>query len=146
MHKHAVRGFIVIPALAALVILTVGCASSGHTPPPATSPTATSSTPAAAAACHKIQATLAQAPATLGTLAQHPSSAQTEVTTFLTKLKTDAAAAGNTALTSAVDRFTRSVQKALRSLQSHSGSVTMVISQLTKDSEKIVTACSHAVG
>jgi hypothetical protein len=146
MHRNAVRGLVVIPALAALMILVVGCSSSGHPPAPKTSPTAASSMSAAAAACHKIQATLAQAPATLGKVALNPSSGQTEVTAFITKLKTEAAASGNPALTSAVDQFTSSVQKALGSLKSHPGSVASLTSQLTKDSQKIVTACSHAVG
>jgi hypothetical protein len=152
MHSHAVRGFVVISALAALIILAVGCGSSGHTStakksPTATAPpSATSSVSATAAACHKIEATLAQAPATLGKLAQHPSSARSEVTAFLTKLKTEAAAAGNKALTSVVDQFTGSVQKALRTLQSNPGSVTSIVSQLTKDTQKIVMACTHAAG
>lgn len=146
MHRHAVRGFVAIPALAALMILTVGCSSSGHPSTPKTSTPAPSSTSAAAAACHKIEGTLAQAPSTLGKLALNPSSARPEVTAFISKLKADAASAGNTTITSAVDQFASSVQKALGSLQSHSGNVSSLISQLTKDSQKISTACSHATG
>jgi hypothetical protein len=146
MHRHAVRGFVVIPFLATLMILAVGCSNSGHTSTPKTSPSATGSMSAAATACHKIQATLAQAPATLGSLAQHPSSAKAQVTTFITKLKTEAAASGDPALTSAVNRFSSSVQKALESLQSHPGNVASLISQLTTDSQKIVTACNRAAG
>jgi hypothetical protein len=146
MHRHAVRGFVVIPALAALMLLAVGCGSSGNSSTPKTSPSATGSMSAAAAACHKIQATLAQAPATLGSLAQHPSSAKAQVTTFVTKLKTEAAASGNPALTSAVNRFSSSVQKALGSLKSHPGDVASLTSQLTTDSQEIVTACNRAAG
>ena len=146
MHRHAVRGFLVIPALAALMIVAVGCGSSGHPSTPKTSPPATHSMSATAAACQKIQATLAQAPTTLGKLALHPSSARPEVTAFINKLKQEAAAAGNASLTSAVGQFTSSVQKALGSLQSNPGSITSLISQLTKDSQKIVTACTHAAG
>jgi hypothetical protein len=152
MHRFAVRGFVVIPALAALMILAAGCSSSGHSSAPKASPTtpashsAPSTTSAAAAACHKIQTTLAQAPNTLGNLALHPSSAKSQVTTFLNKLKTEAAAAGSPALTSAVNRFASSVQKALASAQSNPGSITSLISQLTKDSQKIATACKNATG
>jgi len=146
MHRHAVRGFLVIPVLAALMTLAAGCGSSGHPSTPKTSPSATNSLSATAAACQKIQATLAQAPTTLGTLVLHPSSARPKVTAFVAKLKQEAAAAGNASLTSAVGQFTASVQKALGSLQSNPGSVTSLISQLTKDSQKIVTACTHATG
>jgi hypothetical protein len=153
MHRHAVRGFAVLPALAAFMILAVGCGSSGHTSAPKTSTprtspaaTATSSMSATAAACRKIQETLAVAPVTLGKLAQHPSSAQSKVTAFTTRLKHEAASSGNTALTSAVHRFTRSAQKALGSPQSNPGSVTSHINQLTKGSQKIVTTCSRAAG
>jgi hypothetical protein len=145
MHRHAVRGLVAIPAAAAFMIVAAGCSSSAHTSAPKTSPTA-SSMSATAAACHKIQATLAQAPATLAKVAMHPSSAQPQVTAFITKLKTEAAAAGNPALTSAVDQFTSSVQKALGSLRSNPGSVSSLTSRLTKDSQKIVTACNHASG
>jgi hypothetical protein len=146
MHRHAARGFLVIPALAAVMILAVGCASSGHPSTSNTSPPATHSMSATAAACQKIQATLAQAPGTLGKLALHPSSARPEVTAFISKLKQEAAAAGSASVTSAVGQFTSSVQKALGSLQSNPGSITSLISQLTKDSQKIVTACTHAAG
>jgi hypothetical protein len=151
MHRFAVRGFIVIPALAVLMILAAGCSSSGHTSAPKTSPPATAShtpgtTSGVAAACHKIQATLAQAPNTLGSLALHPSSAKSQVTTFVNKLKTEAAASGNPALKSAVNDFASSVQKALASAQSNPGSITSLISSLTKDSQKISTACKNAAG
>src|SRR5215469_13377646 len=117
MHGFAVRGFIVIPALAALMILAVGCSSSGQTSPPKASPTATSQSPPSttsgvAAACQKIQKTLAQAPTTLGNLALHPSTAKPQVTAFINKLKTEAAAAGSPALTSAVNQFASAVQRA----------------------------------
>jgi hypothetical protein len=152
MHRFAVRGFIVIPALAALMILAAGCGSSGHSSPPKASPTATAShsapstTSGVAAACHKIQTTLGQAPNTLSNLALHPSSAKSQVTEFTNKLKTEAAAAGSPALKSAVNQFASSVQKALASAQSNPGSITSLISQLTKDSQKIATACKNATG
>ena len=146
MHRQVLRGFVVISALAAVMILADGCGSSGHPSAAKTSPAVTSSMSATAAACQKIQTTLAQAPATLGKLVLHPSSARPEVTAFITKLKNEAAAAGNASLTAAVDQFTSSVQNALGSLQSNPGSVTSLISQLTKDSQKIVTACTKAVG
>jgi hypothetical protein len=151
MYRFAVRGFIVIPALAALMILAAGCSSSGHTSPPKASPTATHSTPSStsgtvAAACHRIQATLAKAPSTLGSLALHPSSAKSQVTAFIDKLKTEAATAGSPALKSAVNDFASSVQKALASAQSNPGSITSLISQLTKDSQRIATACKNATG
>lgn len=146
MHRHAVRGLVVIIPVAAFTIVATGCGSSGHTSAPKTSPTTGSSMSATAAACHKIQATLAQAPATLGKLAMHPSSARPKVTAFTTKLKTEAAAAGNPALTSAVDHFASSVQKALGSAQSNPGSISSLTSTLTKDSQKIVTACHQASG
>jgi hypothetical protein len=146
MHRFAVRGFIVIPALAALMILAAGCSSSGHTSPPATASHTPGTTSGVAAACHKIQATLAQAPNTLGSLALHPSSAKSQVTTFINKLKTEAAAAGSPALKSAVNDFASSVQKALASAQSNPGSITSLISSLTKDSQKISTACKNAAG
>ena len=145
MHRFAVRGFIVIPALAALMILAAGCSSSGHNSPPAASHTP-GTTSGVAAACHKIQATLAQAPNTLSSLALHPSSAKSQVTTFINKLKTEAAAAGSPALKSAVNDFASSVQKALASAQSNPGSITSLISSLTKDSQKISTACKNAGG
>lgn len=144
MHRHAVRGLMVISAAAVFTIVAAGCGSSSHNTTPKTSPTATGSMQATAAACHKIQATLAQAPATLGQLAMHPSSARPQVTAFTTKLKTEAAAADNPALASAVGQFARSVQQALASLQSNPGSVASLTSHLTKDSQKITTACSHA--
>ena len=144
MHRFAVRGFIVIPALAALMILAAGCSSSGHTS--ATASHSPGTTSGVAAACHKIQATLAQAPNTLGSLALHPSSAKSQVTTFVNKLKTEAAAAGSPALKSAVNDFASSVQKALASAQSNPGSITSLISSLTKDSQKISTACKNAAG
>jgi hypothetical protein len=150
MHRFAVRGFIVIPALAALMILAAGCGSSGHGSSAATSPTATpthsapSTTSGAAAACHKIQATLAKAPSTLGNLALHPSSAKSQVTAFIDKMKTEAAGANNPALKSAVNDFASSVEKALASAQSNPGSITSLISSLTKDSEKITEACKNA--
>ena len=144
MHRFAVRGFIVIPALAALMILAAGCSSSGHTS--ATASHSPGTTSGVAAACHKIQATLAQAPNTLGSLALHPSSAKSQVTTFINKLKTEAAAAGSPALKSAVNDFASSVQKALASAQSNPGSITSLISSLTKDSQKISTACKNAAG
>ena len=152
MHRFAVRGFVVIPALAALMILAAGCSSSGHTSAPKTSPPATAShsapstTSGTAAACHKIQKTLNQAPNTLGNLALHPSSAKSQVTEFITKLKTQAAAADSPALSSAVNQFASAVQKALASAQSNPGSITSLISQLTKDSQKIATACKNATG
>jgi hypothetical protein len=152
MHRFAMRGFIVIPALAALMILAAGCSSSGHASAPKTSPPATAShsapstTSGVAAACHKIQATLGQAPSTLGNLALHPSAAKSQVTEFINKLKTEAAAAGRPALSSAVNDFASSVQKALASAQSNPGSITSLISQLTKDSQKIATACKNATG
>lgn len=148
MHRFAVRGLIVIPALAALMMLAAGCSSSGHTSAPKTSPPATASSPTSgvAAACHKIQTTLGQAPSTLSKLALHPSSAKSQVTEFINKLKTQAAAAGSPALTSAVNDFANSVQKALASAQSNPGSITSLISQLTKDSQKIATACKNATG
>lgn len=148
MHRFAVRGLIVIPALAALMMLAAGCSSSGHTSAPKTSPPATASSPTSgvAAACHKIQTTLGKAPSTLGNLALHPSSAKSQVTEFINKLKTQAAAAGSPALTSAVNDFANSVQKALASAQSNPGSITSLISQLTKDSQKIATACKNATG
>jgi hypothetical protein len=142
MHRFAVRGFIVIPALAALMILAAGCSSSGHTS--ATASHSPGTTSGVAAACHKIQATLAQAPNTLSSLALHPSSAKSQVTTFINKLKTEAAAAGSPALKSAVNDFASSVQKALASAQSNPGSITSLISSLTKDSQKISTACKNA--
>ena len=149
MHRFAVRGFIVIPALAALMILAAGCSSSGHSgeaSPPATASHSPGTTSGVAAACHKIQATLAQAPNTLSSLALHPSSAKSQVTTFINKLKTEAAAAGSPALKSAVNDFASSVQKALASAQSNPGSITSLISSLTKDSQKISTACKNAAG
>jgi hypothetical protein len=152
MHRFAVRGFIVIPALAALMILAVGCSSSGNTSPPNASPTATAthSSPGAAsgvaAACQRIEKTLGQAPNTLGNLALHPSSAKSQVTAFINKLKTEAAAAGSPAVTSAVNQFASAVQKALESAQSNPGSITSLISQLTKASERITTACKNATG
>jgi hypothetical protein len=148
MHRFAVRGFIVIPALAAVMILAAGCSSSGHPSAAKSSPPATASSPAsgAAAACHKIQATLGQAAGTLSSLALHPSSAKTQVTEFINKLKTQAAAAGNSAVSSAVNDFASSVQKALASAQSNPGSITSLIGQLTKDSQKIATACKNATG
>jgi len=149
MHRFAVRGFVVIPALAALMILAVGCSSSGHASAPSTTPpshSAPSTMSAAAAACHKVEKTLGQAPNTLGNLALHPSSAKSQVTAFINKLKTEAAAAGNPALTSAVNQFASSVEKALASAQSNPGSITSLISQLTKDSQKITTACKNATG
>lgn len=150
MHRFAVRGLIAIPALAALMILAAGCGSSGHASAPKTSPPATAShsapstTSGTATACHKIQKVLAQAPSTLGSLALHPSTAKAQVTTFINKLKTEAAAAGSPALRSAVDDFASSVQKALASAQSNPSSITSLISQLTKDSQKIATACKNA--
>lgn len=150
MHGFAVRGFIVIPALAALMILIAGCSSSGNSSAPKTSPPATathsapSTTSGVAAACHKIQATLAQAPSTLGNLALHPSSAKSQVTSFVNKLKLEASAAGSPALNSAVNDFASSVQKALTSAQSNPGSITSLISRLTKDAQKITTACKNA--
>jgi len=148
MHGFAVRGFIVIPALAALMILAVGCSSSGHTSPPKASPTVTHSTPGttsgAAAACPRIQKTLAQAPNTLGNLALHPSSAKPQVTAFINKLKTEAAGAGSPAVTSAVNQFASSVQKALQAAQSNPGNITSLIGQLTTASQKITTACHKA--
>jgi len=149
MHRFAVRGFVVIPALAALMILAAGCSSSGHTSAPSTTPashSAPSTMSAAAAACHKVEKTLGQAPNTLGNLALHPSSAKSQVTTFINKLKTEAAAADSPALTSAVNQFASSVEKALASAQSNPGSITSLISQLTKDSQKITTACKNATG
>lgn len=148
MHRFAVRGFIVIPALAALMILAAGCSSSGHPSASKSSPPATASSPASgvAAACHKIETTLGQAPNTLSSLALHPSSAKTQVTEFINKLKTQANAAGSPALSSAVNDFANSVQKALTSAQSNPGSITSLISQLTKDSQKIATACKNATG
>jgi hypothetical protein len=152
MHRFTVRGFVAIPALAALMILAVGCSSSGHSPSPKASPAATAShsapstTSRAAAACQKIQKTLGQAPSTLGGLALHPSSAKSQVTSFLNKLKTEAASAGSPALASAVNQFASSVQKALASAQSNPGSITSLISQLTKDSQRISTACKNATG
>jgi hypothetical protein len=136
----------VIPVLAALMFLAVGCGSSGHTPAPKASPSAASSMPATMTACRKIQATLAKAPATLGKLALNPSSAQSAVTAFLTKLKKEAAAADSTALKSAVNQFTSSVQQALGSAQTNPGNITSLISKLTKDSQKIVNACAQAAG
>jgi hypothetical protein len=150
MHRFALRGFVVIPALAALMILAAGCSSSGNSSPPKASPTATAthSSPAAAsgaaAACQRIQKTLAQAPNTLGNLALHPSTAKPQVTAFIDKLKADAAAAGNSAVTSAVNDFTSSVQKALASAQSNPGSITSLISRLTNDSQRIAKACQNA--
>jgi hypothetical protein len=38
------------------------------------------------------------------------------------------------------------VQKALASAQSNPGSITSLISSLTKDSQKISTACKNAAG
>ena len=148
MHRFAVRGFIVIPALAVLMILAAGCSSSGHPSAAKSSPPATASSPASgvAAACHKIQTLLGQAPSTLGNLALHPSSAKTQVTQFINKLKAQASSAGNSALSSAVNDFASSVQKALASAQSNPGSITSLISQLTKDSQKIATACKNAAG
>jgi len=152
MHGFAVRGFIVIPALAALMILAVGCSSSGNTSPPKASPTTTapqspaSTTSGVAAACQKIQKTLAQAPNTLSNLALHPSTAKPQVTAFIDKLKTEAAAANSPALTSAVNQFASAVQKALASAQSNPGSITSLISQLTKASDKITAACKNATG
>ena len=104
MHRFALRGFIVIPALAALMILAAGCSSSGHTSAPKTSPAATAShsapstTSGVAAACRRIQTTLGKAPSTLSNLALHPSSAKSQVNAFVSKLKSEAAAAGNPAL------------------------------------------------
>jgi hypothetical protein len=150
MHRFAVRGFIVIPALAALMILAAGCSSSGHTSPPKASPTATATqsapgtTSGVAAACQKIQKTLAQAPSTLGNLALHPSSAKPQVTAFINKLKTEAAAADSPALTSAVNQFASAVQKALASAQSNPGNISSLIGELTKASQKISTACQNA--
>jgi len=149
MHGFAVRGLIVIPALAALMILAAGCGSSGHTSSPKASPTATHSAPATtsgtAAACQKIEKTLEQAPNTLGNLALHPSSAKPQVTAFVDKLKTEAAAANSPALTSAVNQFASSVQKALTEAQSNPGNITSLIGQLTKASQRISTACNNAI-
>ena len=146
MHRFALRGFIVIPALAALMILAAGCSSSGHTSAPKTSPAATApnTTSGVAAACHRIQTTLGNAPSTLGNLALHPSSAKSQVNAFISRLKSEAAAAGSPALSSAVNDFASSVQKALASAQSNPGSITSLISQLTNDSQKIATACKNA--
>jgi hypothetical protein len=146
MHRFAVRGFVAIPALAALMILAAGCGSSGHSSPPKASHSAPSTTSGAAAACQKIQKTLQQAPSTLGNLALHPSSAKSQVTSFVDKLKTEATSAGSPALTSAVNQFASSVEKALASAQSNPGSITSLISSLTKDSQKISTACKNAAG
>ena len=99
---------------------------------------------ATAAACQKIQATLNQAPGTLGGLVLHPSKARSAVTAFVNTLKSEATAAGNTALTTAVNDFSSSVLSAVGSLQTHPGGVTKLISQLTTDSQKIVNACKSA--
>lgn len=150
MHRFALRGFIAIPALAALMILAAGCSSSGHTSAPKTSPAATAShsapstTSGVAAACRRIQTTLGKASSTLGNLALHPSSAKSQVNAFISRLKSEAAAAGNPALSSAVNDFASSVQKALASAQSNPGSITSLISRLTNDSQKIATACKNA--
>jgi hypothetical protein len=152
MHRFEVRGFVVIPALAALMLLAAGCSSSGHASVPGNSAAATPSHSAAgtssatAAACRKVEATLGQAPNTLGNLALHPSSAAPKVTAFLSNLKAEAASAGSPALSSAVNQFAGAVQKALTSVQSNPGSITSLISQLTKDSQKIAAACKNATG
>ena len=155
MHRFKVRGFVVIPALAALILLAAGCSSSGSGSPPKASPTASHSAAAShsagtssatATACRKIEATLGQASNTLANLALHPSSAAPKVTAFLSNLKAEAASAGSPALSSAVNQFTSSVQKALTSVQSNPGNITSLIGQLTKSSQKISTACKNAAG
>ena len=152
MHRFEVRGFVVIPALAALMLLAAGCSSSGHASVPPkfscadASHSAASTSSAAAAACRKIEATLGQAANTLGNLALHPSSAAPKVTAFLSKLKAEAASGANPALSSAVNQFAGSVQKALTSVQSNPGSITSLISELTKDTQKIAAACKNATG
>jgi hypothetical protein len=145
MHRHAARALVVIPAVASSMIVAVGCSSSGSNSIPQTSATAGTMS-ATAAACHKLEGTLAQAPATLGNVQQHPSSARADVTAFDSKLKMEAAASGNTSLTSAVSQFTSSVQKALASFRANQGSVAPLITALTQDSQKIVRACSNASG
>lgn len=152
MHRFEVRGFVVIPALAALMLLAVGCSSSGSASPPPASPTATAShsaastSSAAAAACRKVEATLGQAANTLSNLALHPSSAAPKVTAFLSTLKAEAASGANPALSSAVNQFTGAVQKALTSVQSNPGNISSLVSQLTKASQKITAACKNATG
>jgi hypothetical protein len=152
MDRHAVRGFTVIPALAAVTIFAAGCGSSSPSAKSTTSPpaSASSSAPASptasgvAAACQKIQATLAKAPSTLGSLVSNPSSAKPAVTAFTNQLKQEAASSGNATLTAAVNDFAGSVQRALGSLASHPSSVNTLISQLTQDSTKITNACKSA--
>lgn len=154
MRSHALRIVAFIPALAAVMILAAGCGksspSSGSTSSPpvsaSTSASAPASTSSVAAACQKIQATLAKAPSTLGGLVLHPSSAKPAVTAFINQLKQEAAGAGDAALTTAVNDFSNSVQQALRSLASNPGSASGLISSLTTDSNKITSACSKAGG
>jgi hypothetical protein len=152
MHRHAFRVCTFLPALAAVMILAAGCGSSGPSAKPkasaSTSTSSSASAPASsvAAACQKIQATLAKAPATLGGLVMHPSTAGPAVTAFTNQLKQEAASSGNPALTTAVNDFSSSVQQGLRSLSSNPGSANSLISKLTTDSNKIGAACSKAGG
>jgi hypothetical protein len=146
MRRHAFRVFAFTPALAAVMILAAGCGSSSPSAKSTTSPSASTSTSTVAAACQKIQATLAKAPSTLGGLVLHPSTAKPAVTAFVNQLKQEAAGAGNAALTTAVNDFTSSVQQALRSLATNPGSASSLISSLTADSNKITTACTKAGG
>lgn len=146
MHLHPARRFVAVPVLAALMIVAVGCGSPSHSTASKSSSSATATMSATAAACRKIQTKLAQAPSTLGNLALHPSSAKATVSKFTDQLKQEAATADNAALTTAINDFSASVQKALASLQSNPGSISSLISQLTKDSQKIANACKSAVG
>ena len=68
------------------------------------------------------------------------------MTAFLNKLKAEAASGDNPALSSAVNQFAGSVQKALTSVQSNPGNISSVIGQLTKASQKISPACRDAAG
>lgn len=146
MRSHAFRVFAFIPALAAVLILAAGCGTSSPSTKPTASPSTSASATSVAAACQKIQATLAKAPSTLGGLVLHPSSAKPAVTAFINQLKQEAAGAGDAALTTAVNDFTTSVQQALRSLATNPGSASSLISSLTTDSNKITNACTKAAG
>ena len=54
MHRFKVRGFVVIPALAALMLLAAGCGSSGSGSAPKASPTASHSACSVALGGHVV--------------------------------------------------------------------------------------------
>ena len=156
MHRFEVRGFVVIPALAALMLLAVGCSSSGYASPPKASAHGVALGGSVALGGHvvgdrdRLPQDRGHARAG-GEHAQQPRAAPVVRRAQGDRLPQQAEdrsgqPGANPALSSAVNQFAGSVQKALTSVQSNPGNITSLIGQLTKASQKISTACKNATG